>query len=233
MYRKLFYLTPLVLTTVLVTVAGADWVAYNDLSDGNGGTAALGMNVTTYTYLDTKFTDYDNFNLGLGNPYGFRGTTSCADMFDSTTPTNPTNSDCVMSYNLEGNEVPRAPNHLVNLAVRYKPTANWTITGEMNTKSSYYADELNWLDMSGHTTFNLLANYDRKIGDSEWSFFGRVDNLFDKTYYNTARTHGDSKTVDSDGDGDYDTYDGVFNKEDLSLVVNQGITITAGISIRF
>ncbi len=38
----------------LVTVTRADWVAYNDLLDGNGGTAALGLNVTTYTYLDTN-----------------------------------------------------------------------------------------------------------------------------------------------------------------------------------
>ncbi|MFB3063050.1 MAG: hypothetical protein ACE10C_16935, partial [Candidatus Binatia bacterium] len=52
MCKKLFFLTSFVLTMALVTVAGADWVAYNDMLDGNGGTAALSLNVTTYTYED-------------------------------------------------------------------------------------------------------------------------------------------------------------------------------------
>jgi hypothetical protein len=54
MPKKLIFLTSFVLTMVLATVTRANWVAYNDLSDGNGGTAALGMNVTTHTYLDTE-----------------------------------------------------------------------------------------------------------------------------------------------------------------------------------
>jgi hypothetical protein len=53
MCKKLFYLVSFVLIMILATVARADWIAYSDLSDGNGGTAALGMNVTTHTYLDT------------------------------------------------------------------------------------------------------------------------------------------------------------------------------------
>ncbi len=50
MSKKMIFLTSFVLTLSLATVAGADWVAYADLSDGNGGTVALGMNVSTHTY---------------------------------------------------------------------------------------------------------------------------------------------------------------------------------------
>ena len=53
MCKKLFYLVSFVLIMALATVTRADWVAYNDLSDDLGGTAALGLNVTTHTYLDT------------------------------------------------------------------------------------------------------------------------------------------------------------------------------------
>jgi iron complex outermembrane recepter protein len=91
----------------------------------------------------------------------------------------------------------------------------------MDTSSSYYADEVNQLDISGHTVYNLLVNYDRDIGKSTWSFFARVDNLFDRTYYNTARASGDGND------------DGVYDAEDLSLVVNQGRTLTAGVAVSF
>ncbi len=45
--------------------------------------------------------------------------------------------------------------------------------------------------------------------------------MLDKTYYNSARGYRDS-----DEDGDYDS-------EDLSLTVNEGRVITAGLSAKF
>jgi len=95
------------------------------------------------------------------------------------------------------------------------------LTGEMVTKSSYYADEINQINIGGHSTFNLLVNYDRKVGPGNVEFFARVDNLTDKEYYNTARSSGDGND------------DGVYDAEDLSLVVNQGRTYTAGLAVNF
>ncbi len=157
-----------------------------------------------YTYLDAKYTKYDNFNLRLctGHSHG-----SC--------------TYTEIPYDNAGNYVPRVPKHKLNLIGRYRPAPGWTITGEMDSSSSYYADEINQVDISGHGVFNLLVNYDRAIGKSNWSFFARADNLFDKFYYNTARASGDGND------------DGVYNAEDLSLVVNQGITLTAGVSVSF
>lgn len=211
----------------------------NDMYDNIGGVQNRGLELAisssvspklswnvAYTYLDARFTQYDNFNLGLGNPYGTT-VANCAAMVD------PDTENCVEHYNNTGNVVPRTSNHTVNLAVIYKPASNWTVTGEINSKSDYYADEMNIIKMKGFSTFNLLANYDRKIGKNIWSFFARIDNVLDSRHYNTARGTGDAKTVDSDADGIYDTYDGVYDEEDLSIVVNPGRSYTAGVSVTF
>lgn len=170
-----------------------------------------------YTYLDAKFTSYDNYDLVLGNqPYGDTTPDTCAAVAGD-----PANNWCIQSYDLAGNDVPRVPAHHLNLTLRYQPAAYWTVSGEMDSQTSYYADELNWIKIKPRTTFNLLANYDRKIGDNNWSFFGRIDNLFDHFYYNNARGNDDSNE------------DGVFDEEDISITVNQGRTYTAGMSVTF
>ena len=168
-----------------------------------------------YTYLDAEYTKYDNFNLQL-EPIGGvcpPGATPVGGWGGVT--------NCLMAYDNASNQIPRTPNHKLNLIARYRPASHWTITGEMDTSSSYFADEINQEEISGHTVFNLLVNYDREFGSSNWSLFARVDNLFDKFYYNTARASGDGNE------------DGVYNAEDLSLVVNQGRTFTAGLSVSF
>lgn len=153
-----------------------------------------------YSYIDAKFTQYDNFNLILGNPYS---------------------TYTVEHYNLTGKTVPRVPKHTANLRINWNQSDNLLITSELNHKSSYYADELNRLEIDSVTLLNLMASYSKKIGDYKWEFFAKVDNALDKSYYNTARTSGDAN------------YDGVFDAEDLSLTVNQGRTYTAGLSVKF
>ncbi|MES9846161.1 MAG: TonB-dependent receptor, partial [Candidatus Sedimenticola sp. 6PFRAG5] len=125
------------------------------------------------------------------------------------------------TFNNTGNVVPRVPKHHLNLALNYRPTTQWKLSAEMDTQSSYFADELNRTKIDGRTVFNLLANYEAKNANQKWSFFARIDNLFDKTYYNTARGF-------YDGD-----YDGDFDAEDLSITVNQGRTFTAGLNLSF
>jgi iron complex outermembrane receptor protein len=168
-----------------------------------------------YTYIDARFTRYDNYNLLLGNRYGRNGQVDCPVL-------DPANSFCIEHFNNEGNVVPRVPNHHLNLSASYRPAARWKITGEVDAISSYYADEINRVKIDGHETFNLLVNYYRKFGDSNWEFFGRVDNLFDRFYYNTAR----GGTGDSNADG-------VYDENDISIVVNQGRTYTAGLTAHF
>jgi iron complex outermembrane receptor protein len=170
-----------------------------------------------YTYIDARFTSYDNFNLQLGTK-AWNSTTpdTCADVVAA-----PTSNWCVVHYDLAGYSVPRVPDHHINLTLRFKPDSFWTISGEMDSQSAYYADELNWVEIAPRTTFNLLANYDRKKGKQIWSYFGRIDNVLGDDYYNTARGSSDQNG------------DGVFDEEDISITVNQGRTYTAGLSVTF
>jgi len=160
-----------------------------------------------YTYLDAKFTQYDNFNLLLGNRF-------------SPAP----GANIRVPYNNSGNVVPRAPKHKLFLAARLKPFEGFTLTGEMNAQGSYFADEINQEKIGGHTVFDLVANYDFSVGPDkmvEFELFGRIDNLLDRTYYNTARGYYDSNA------------DFTYNAEDLSIVVNPGRRWTAGLTASF
>lgn len=187
-----------------------------------------------YTYLDAKFTNYKNFNLLLGNRYGRDG------YFDSATGGNadgicdpgeydPANSYCIERRDNTGNVVPRVPRHHLNVALNYRATPRWTLTGEMDAISSYYADEVNLVNIGGHATFNLMTQYDLKFGNNQtWSFFARVDNLFDRRFYNTARGNYDSASIGTGG-----VPDGRLTDEDISIVVNPGRTFTLGIEAVF
>lgn len=156
-----------------------------------------------YTLLDAKFTRYDNFNLLLGNRYGVY----------TLTP-----------YNNSGKVVPRTPKQKLFMAARVKPLSGLTVTTEMNAQSSYFADEINQEKIGGHAVFDLIANYDFATGTNDafrWSLFGRVDNVFDRTYFNTARGMSDSDA------------NNVYNAQDLSIVVNPGRSWTAGVTATF
>ncbi|MEJ2380605.1 MAG: TonB-dependent receptor [Gammaproteobacteria bacterium] len=164
-----------------------------------------------YTYIDARYTQYPNYQLMTANPAynpACHGP-SCPPEYLTTT------------YDNTGNRVPRVPRHHLNIKVYVKPADGWMVTTEADYSTDYYADELNRLKVGGHTVVNLLASYARKTHGANWAVFGRVDNLFDEFYYNTARAF-----YDSNGDSRY-------NAEDMSIVVNQGRTYTAGVSARF
>jgi len=186
-----------------------------------------------YSYLDAFYTDYKNYNLILGNRYGRDPSIDALADGDNdgvceAGEYTPADGYCVEHHDLTGNQVPRTPRHHLNIGLNWQAASNWLITGEIEAKSSYFADELNWNKISGHAVFNLLASYDREFSNSKVSFFTRVDNVFDKEYWNTARG-----SYDSDSPGTGNEADGVFNMEDLSIVVNQGRTFTAGLSVSF
>ncbi|MEW6561861.1 MAG: TonB-dependent receptor [Pseudomonadota bacterium] len=153
-----------------------------------------------YTYLDAKFTQYDSFYLQTGRRGAYTYT----------------------KYNNTGHVVPRTPRHNLFLTGRMKPLDGLTLTAELNAQSGIYADELNWIRWGGRTVTNLMASYDIKTSSYEKvSFFARVDNLFNRFYFNTMR-------ASSDANGD-----GVFNAQDASLTVNPGRVMSAGLAITF
>ena len=171
-----------------------------------------------YTYLNAKYTDYALFNLQTEPVAGVcpAGSTPVANPFPPNTVTN-----CLTAYDNTGNIIPRTPEHHLNLSLNNTLASHWRITTELDYSSSYYADEINQEKISGHGVINLLVNYTRTANSYNWSAFLRIDNLLDETYYNTVRGYRDSNE------------DGVYNAEDLSLVVNQGTTLTTGIEVQF
>lgn len=155
-----------------------------------------------YTYLDSYFTQYDNFYLGLGSPY---------------VPATYTQAH----YNLTGNTVPRTSKHTLNITGNYTITPSTLLSTELTMKSGYYADELNRLKMPGYEVVNLLVKHSEKWGGYTVDMFARIDNVFDKFYFNSARSSGDRD------------YNFVYNQEDLSITVNPGRVYTAGLSLKF
>ncbi len=168
-----------------------------------------------YTYMLSEYTKYDSFYLQTYNP----AYDSTCSPYSSPVPCAPKYISTL--YDNTDNEVPRVPHHHLNVTAHVMPKTNWLVSLEMDATSSYYADEINQEKIGGYTTFNLLLNYDRPSDSGDWGLFARVDNLFDRNYYNTVRGHGDGND------------DGVYDQEDLSIVVNQGRTYTAGLSVHF
>lgn len=165
----------------------------------------------TYSYIQAKFTKYDNFYQTLGSTY-------------VASPT-------MVRFNNTGRDVPRVPRHQFNATVGWQPDDRFRLALEMDAKSWSWADEINALKWPGRTLFHLQANYDVKgsslLPGSRWSLFGRVNNLFDKRYWSAARGTNDQ--------GNYLTgvYDGVYNVEDLSIVVGKPRSWTVGITANF
>jgi iron complex outermembrane receptor protein len=125
-------------------------------------------------------------------------------------------------YNNTGKTVPRSPKHRLNLTTKYRYTDALSFSAEANAQSGSYADDVNVVWVEGRTVYNLMANYEiKREQGTKISLFARIDNLFDRFYYNTIRGTGDSNG------------DGVYNAEDPSIVVNPGRVWTAGLTVVF
>lgn len=164
-----------------------------------------------YSYIRAKFTKYDNFYQTLGSTY-------------VASPT-------MVHFDNTGRDVPRVPRHQFNATFGWQPDDHFRLALEVDAKSWSWADEINALKWAGRTLYHLQANYDVKgnalVPGSKWSLFGRINNLFDKRYWSAARGTNDQ--------GNYLTgvYDGVYNAEDLSIVVGKPRSWTVGVTASF
>jgi len=177
-----------------------------------------------YSYIDARFTKYDNFNLSLGNP-NVGGPGAC-------NYTNaPSNTACRLAlYNNTGKDVPRVPHHQLDMTFGWQPGDHLRMALEMDAKSWSWADEINQEKWAGRTLFNLSANYDIQEGGmlgAKWSLFARVNNLLDKRYWSAARGTNDQANYRTG------VYDGVYNTEDVSIIVGKPRNWTAGLTANF
>ncbi|HXU93736.1 MAG TPA: TonB-dependent receptor [Gallionella sp.] len=167
-----------------------------------------------YSYIDARFTRYDNFTQTLGNPFG------------------PPAGYTLKSFNNTGKMVPRVPRNQLNTTLNWRPMQDFRAGLEADFKGGYYADEINQEWIGGRTLYNLLMNYEVKndpsfLRGSKWSFFARIDNVFARNYYVAARGTNDQANPITK------VYDKVYNAEDLSLIVGRGRVWSAGISAVF
>jgi iron complex outermembrane receptor protein len=163
-----------------------------------------------YSYIHAVFTSYENYYQTLGSPY--------------------IPSPNLVHFNNTGNSVPRVPRHNLNTTAGWQPNERFRLALEMDAKSWSWADEINQEKMPGRTLFHLHANYDiREKGPlgAKWSLFARINNLFDRKYWSSTRGTNDAS--------DYLTgaYDGIYNADDLSIVVGKPRTWIAGVSATF
>jgi iron complex outermembrane receptor protein len=175
-----------------------------------------------YTYINAKFTDYDKFNLTLGNPT--KTLVACSAFI------NPATQYCQTAYNLSGYRVPRVSENQLNTTFNWQPNSAFRLSLEADAKSWSYADEINQEKLPGRTLFNLLAHYDVKekgFMGAKWSVFGRIDNIFDRYYWVTARGTNDTQNAITN------LYSGTYNADDLSIVVGRGRVWTTGLSATF
>jgi iron complex outermembrane recepter protein len=181
-----------------------------------------------YTLLQAWFTQYDLFNLALGNPRGGLVGSSAA-----CPAVNPNWNNCyvLVAHNNTGNSLPRVPRHTLDLRGTLTPAAGWKLWGELDYRASAWADEIQTNRWPGRTVFNAMAEYGTRTPGTErgrMSVFLRLDNVFARKYYTIARGTNDSQSYASNF-----RYDGVYNAEDMSITVDPGRVWRAGVSISF
>jgi len=146
-----------------------------------------------YTYLKTEFTKHDPVRIAYRGPW----------------------------YEIVGNELPRTPNHIVDLYGTLKVAPDLKLIGELYTQSGYYADETNMIKMPGYAFINVQARYETSLWGNALECYVKVNNIFDEHYYQTVYF-----TSDKSGDGTLD-------KEDPTITVAPGRELFAGLIYRF
>ncbi len=177
-----------------------------------------------YTYLDSFYKEYDDFYLALGNARG-------SQVGNLSQLINPNSQVYFKHYNNKNNQVPRTPRNSLNFRTHLHFNEHMYLTAESDYKSSSYADEINQEEIKQRTLLNLSFNYKSNIrifgsADSNISAFVKVENVTNEKYYRTA--YGAQDSAGPDGN-----YNGIYNSEDLSIIVDPGRTWSSGVSVRF
>jgi len=167
MSKKFIFSTSFVLIAALATATRAGWVAYNDLADGNGGTAALGLNVTTYTYLDTNkaLMDFDTGAMLTATMTG--EIVGDGDANGDVYPNNGGNCDAgteaddVFGGILDltgGNELDTTAEHKAIIFNGLNPAASYTITLTSNRDNPSYTNRWTRVTIEGADAYTYAAS---------------------------------------------------------------------------
>ena len=153
-----------------------------------------------YTYLDAYYTSHKSFTVDLSPVYRSAGD---------------------VTYDIDGNQLPRTPHHKINIMTYFKVAPKWMVIPSYYWQSDYYADETNFVKMPSYGVANLQVRYSTKVKGGDLEVFARVDNIFDKQYYRTVYLFSDKS-----GDGTLDAEDG-------SITVDPGRVFYVGFKYKF
>lgn len=174
------------------------------------------------TFLDARFTRYDNFFLTLGNGNGaFVAQPTAAQRADRAFwRSNYT----IVAYDNTGRRIPRAPARMFDLRAHWFPAPGWALSGELDARARSWADEINQERWPGFALFHAGARYETKLPGpvgTRLMLFARVENVFDRRHWLIARGTGDAN------------YDGRYDREDLSIVPDPGRIWRVGLSLQY
>ena len=124
-------------------------------------------------------------------------------------------------YDIKGNQLPRTPRHTLDLYATYRVTPQWKLVAEAYTRSGYYADETNMIEMDGYGFINLQTRYELNLAQSSLEFYFKINNILDRQYFRTVFMTNDSNKDD------------IFDVEDATITVDPGREYYVGMIYRF
>lgn len=174
------------------------------------------------TFLDARFTRYDNAFVSLGNGNGsFVADPSAAQRAD---PAFWRSNYTVVAHDNTGKRIPRTPSRMLDLRAHWFPAPGWTVSGEIDYRAGSWADEINQERWPGRTLLHLGVRHETKLPGGSGArllLFARVDNAFDRRHWLIARGANDAN------------FDGVYDGEDVSIVPDPGRIWRFGLSLRY
>lgn len=81
-----------------------------------------------------------------------------------------------------GNRLPGVPMHSLYSEFEYRFSPELAAAAEMRVDSKTYVNDINSDTASGHAVFNLRAGKTFRAGAATWHLYGRIDNVFDRSY---------------------------------------------------
>lgn len=133
-------------------------------------------------------TRHQGVELGLGGPLAAHWRFDLAYSYASHVYENWITS----TTNLSGKNIESAPHLVANTRLSWSPTAAATAQFEWVKMGSYWLDAANTGKYGGHDLYNLRADYKMEKGVS---LFGRLMNLTDKRYADSAAGTGAAPTL--------------------------------------
>lgn len=94
-----------------------------------------------------------------------------------------------------GNRLPGVPRHSLYAEFEYRPAPGLSVAAEMRTESKTWVDDRNSEAAPGYAVFNVRGGQELRAGAVNWFLFGRIDNLFDRSYAGSV--------IVNDGNGRY------------------------------